>query len=253
MVLGYFTEDAYYDLLNSIDTNLEKYSSTDEWLDTFFNKRGEYYKLSSVEVGNFTPSYTPGKKTDKQKAEEDLINTRSLYDTFKTLTPLQASNKYMWTYLCHANQKFYQYIIDRWMQEHRENTVKTRFFVTSTDNLLNDNALSRLWWYGHLTYDNESDDPYHLTKVLLTNETLCTDVMDTLNRTNFNRMKGVLLGIKDFMDVMDSNDNLTNIFRAYKKKLNHYSAVTMLDFLDENEIRNMVFEGMKKQSLELLK
>lgn len=239
-----FTEDAYYRLLHDIPKNSEYYYGDEDWLPKYFDGLDEYYEVSTVNVKKFTPIYTSGKKDDPQKSKEDLENTRLLYDAFKNLTPLQASNKYMWTYLCHAVPEYRAYIRDRWMQDDRDNTIKNRFFVTTPSSLLNDNALSRLWWYGHLTYDQKSNNHYELTEVLFTNQTICTDVMDTLNRTNYNRMRGVLLAIKDFKDELSDNEGITDYFRECKKYLNHYAAVTILEFLESDEIRDIAFKYM---------
>ena len=247
MLLSYFTEEAYERLLHDIEANASKYAGEDEWLSEYFGHSTDYFKQSkSVDVARFNPYYLPGPKADAQKTQEDLINTRALYDAFKGLTPLQASNKYMWTYLCHAVPEYSAYIRDRWMTDARANTIKTRYFVTGSSSLLNDNALSRLWWYGHLTYDENAHDKYALTKILFTNQTICTDVMDTLNRMNFNRIKGVLLSIRDFKELLDDNEGITEYFRECKKYLNHYAAVTTLDFLEVEEIQKLAFDYMVK-------
>ncbi|MBE7703876.1 MAG: hypothetical protein E7Z89_07500 [Cyanobacteria bacterium SIG28] len=246
MLLGYFTEDAYENLLDNISQNSEYYSGEDDWLPKYFGGEDNYFKNSTVNVNRYTPAYNPGKKDDSQKASEDLVNTRNLYDAFKNLTPLQASNKYMWTYLCHAIPEYNAYIRDRWMQEERENTIRNRFFVTTPGSLLNDNALSRLWWYGHLTYDSTNSNHYALTEILLTNQTICTDVMDTFNRMNYDRMRGVLLAIKDFKDEITNNEGITDYFRECKKYLNHYAAVTTLEYLESEEIRDIAFNYMMK-------
>ena len=246
MLLGYLTEEAYDRLLHSIPENAERYSGADDWLPAFFGSNEGYYKMSAVDVSMFTPSYSPGKKTDAQKSAEDLVNTRMIYDAFHKLTPLQASNKYMWTYLCHAIPEYRDYIRDRWMQEERENTIKSRFFVTTSGSLLNDNALSRLWWYGYLTYDEKNANHYALTEILFTNQTICTDVMDTFNRMNYDRMKGVLLAIKDFKETIGESEGITDYFRECKKYLNHYAAVTAMEFLDSEEIRDLAFNYMLK-------
>lgn len=246
MLLGYFTEDAYDRLIHDIPQNAEYYTSNEEWLPTYFGSSDSYFKKSTVDVNMFTPYYTPGEKDDEQKTKEDLNNTRLLYDAFRGLTPLQASNKYMWTYLCHTVPEYRAYIQDRWMQEERENTIKSRFFVTTPSSLLNDNALSRLWWYGHLTYDKNNSNPYALTEILFTNQTICTDVMDTFNRMNIERMRGVLLAIKDFKGILSANEGITDYFRECKKYLNHYAAVTTLEFLDSSEIRDLAFNYMDK-------
>ena len=246
MLLGYFTEDAYERLIHDIEQNAENYAGEEEWLSNYFGNT-DYYKISkTVSVNNFNPYYVKGEKDDAQKSAEDLINTRNLDDAFKSLTPLQASNKYMWTYLCHAEPKYREYIRDRWMKSERDHTIKTRYFVTGAGSLLNDNALSRLWWYGHLTYDPDNANHYALTEILFTNQTICTDVMDTLNRTNFNRIKGVLLAIRDFKELLGDREGITEYFRECKKYLNHYAAVTNLDFLDAEEIRSLAFNYMVK-------
>lgn len=244
MLLSYFTEEAYYSLFNDVSKNADKYASKDNWLPDYFGSVEGYYKTSSVEVNMFTPSYLPGKKDDAQKSQEDLINTRLLYDAFRNLTPLQASNKYLWTYLCHAVPTYRDYVVDRWMLEERENTIRTRFFVTSPTSLLNDNALSRLWWYGYLTYDKDNSNHYALTEILFTNQTICTDVMDTFNRMNFERMRGVLTAIKDFKEELGPNEGITEYFRECKKYLNHYAAVTTLEFLDSEEIHDLALTYM---------
>lgn len=244
MLLGYFTEEAYDKLLNDIPNNAEKYSEKEEWLSSYFGATTDYFKMSSVDVGKFVPNYTPGKKDDARKSQEDLVNTRLIHSAFKSLTPLQASNKYMWTYLCHVVPEYRDYIRDRWMQDERENTIKNRFFVTTPGSLLNDNALSRLWWYGHLTYDPQSKNPYALTEILFTNQTICTDVMDTLNRMNLDRMRGVLMAIQDFKNEISESEGITEYFRECKKYLNHYAAVTTMEFLEVKEIRDLAFNYM---------
>ena len=246
MLLSYFTEDAYERLVSDVKVNASKYSSKEEWLEEYFNNATDYYSTSnSVEVNSYIPVYTPGKKSDAQKAQEDFENTRLLFTAFKNLTPIQASNKLMWTYLCHAVPEYSAYIRDRFLTEERENTIITRFFVTSQkDSLYNDNALSRLWWYGHLTYEPGNDDPFELTKILLTNQTICTDVMDTYNRMNMTRMRGVLYAIRDFKSQIGEKEGFTDYFRECKKYLNHYAAVTSLDFLSSEEIREIAFAYM---------
>ena len=246
MYLGYLTEDAYDKLFQEIEHNFEKYTESDAWLHAYFGSK-EYYKISkSVNVGAFKPHYTPGHKTDAQKSAEDLINVRLLYDAFRGLTPLQASNKYVWTYLCHENVECRKYIIDRWMEKPSIGTVKTRFFVEKPANLLNDNALSRLWWYGYLTYDPDSANPYALTEILLMNQTICTDVIDTLNRMSFQRIKGVLLALKDFKEEIGEKEGITDYFRGCVKYLNHYAASTTMEMLEYGEIQKLAYDFLIK-------
>lgn len=70
--------------------------------------------------------------------------------------------------------------------------------------------------------------------------------MDTFNRMNYDRMRGVLLAIKDFKEAISDNEGITDYFRECKKYLNHYAAVTILEFLDSDEIRTLAFNYMMK-------
>ena len=63
---------------------------------------------------------------------------------------------------------------------------------------------------------------------------------------NYDRMRGVLLAIKDFKEELSENEGITEYFRECKKYLNHYAAVTTLEFLDSVEIRNLAFNYMMK-------
>ena len=246
MLLGFFTEDAYQQLINQIPENLEKYVSGDDWVGEFFKNRTDYYKMSSVNVGKFTPYYTIGKKADEEKNEQDFINARSLHDAFKNLTPLQASNRYMWAYLCHMDKEYRKYIQDRWLLDPEENKVRQRYFVgNDADGLYYFNALARLWWCAHLTYDENSADHYALTKILFTSQIFCKDVMDTLNRMNFTRVKGVLLGVKDYMDNMGERVS-TDHFRECKKILNRKAAIRVFDFMDVDDIRQITYKALLK-------
>ncbi|MCM1325068.1 MAG: DUF6339 family protein [Bacteroidales bacterium] len=59
-------------------------------------------------------------------------------------------------------------------------------------------------------------------------------------------MKGVLLAIKDFKEEIGDNEGITDYFRECKKYLNHYAAVTTLEFLESEEIHDLVFNYMIK-------
>ena len=246
MYLNYLTEDAYDLLWRNVESNVEKYKDSDSWVQNFFGNESYFKTSKGVNVNSFVPCYTPGEKSDAQKSEEDLTNVRLLYDAFKSLTPLQATNKYMWTYLCHADDYCRKYIIDRWMNNERENTIKKRFFVRGNADLLNDNALSRLWWYGYLTYDESNSNHYVLTEILLMNQTVCTDIIDTLNRMNFDRIKGVLLALKTFKEEIGDAKGISDYVRRANKYLNHYAASTTMELLAYDEIQKIYLGYLRK-------
>lgn len=246
MRLGYFTDKACERLMADIDTNRDKYFSDEDWIPSFFYGSDDYYKMSSVTVEQFTPYHiTDNKMTNADKALEDYHNTIRLYDAFKTLTPWQAAQGNMWAYLCHTDSKCRSYIRHRWLDDPRENTIRARFFAPTNESLRNDNALSRLWWYGYLTYDQSAENPYHLTKILLTNLTIATDIIDTLNRTNPERLKGVLLAIDEFKDKLKVGESLTDLVREANLSLNWRAGVTVMDSLSSDEIRSLYLKYLQ--------
>lgn len=239
MQLGYFTEDAYDRLLSEVQNNLTKYAGDDEWLDAHFGRGVTYYGISSVEVNKFTPYCTGPKKDD-----EDIINARNLHEAFINLTPLQASNKYMWAYLCHKDEACRKYIQQRW----KDANIEQRYFVLGDgDGLYFFNALSRLWWWAHITYDPENKkNPYELTEILFANQMVGKDFLGTLNKANFARTKGTLLAIKEFRGILGPREGINQYYRDCNKILNRYAAINMLDFLSSEDIRKITYDTLIK-------
>ncbi|MBD5086419.1 MAG: hypothetical protein HDT32_03565 [Clostridiales bacterium] len=237
MLLGFFTEDAYDRLLSSVDENREKYLLTDNWVPTCFNKGVEWYGISSQQVNKFSPYYSMA----KDKSEDDFVNARNLYEAFK-ITPLQATNKYMWAYMCHMDEECRKYMRYRWS----DSSPEQRYFVPGDGmmGLYYFNGLSRLWWWAHLTYDPNCKDPYHLTNILFENQMLGKDLLDTLNRANFKRMKGILLAIQDFREIIGPKKGINDYFRKCKKELNHYAAISSFDYLDSEDIRDITLKKL---------
>lgn len=237
MQLGYFTEEAYERLLGDIDINRDKYAGEEEWIDAYFGNN-EYFKISSVEVNKFNPYYGDDVRS------EDLTNSRNLYEAFKNLTPLQASNKYMWTYLCHKDKDCRKYIQQRW----KGSNIDQRYFVVNDgDGLYYFNSLSRLWWCAYFTYDKENKrDPYALTKILYDNQMVLRDFLGTINKSNFTRTKGMLLALSEFKNDLKQGEGINQYYRECNKILNHYAAVNALDFMEFDEIKELVYGTLKQ-------
>lgn len=241
MHLSFFTDEAYNKLYNEVDDNLDRYKSGESWVNDFFEGR-EYFKKSNVNVGAFDLQINDEYVDDKAKNEEDLINARMVYDALKGLTPLQASNQYMWAYLCHMWPNCSKYIVKRW-NINEPQKIQQRFFVPKDANgLYYFNALSRLWWAAYFTYDKDHSKPYHLTEILFSSQIFCKDVLDTLNRRNPERIKGVLLGVKQYKD--EGKKISTNHFRECKKILNRKAAIKLFDAMSHQEIQKITYDTL---------
>lgn len=244
MGLHYLLEPAYDALIDSIEMNRELYGQDTNWVAEFFHGK-RFSKESSIELTKPDLFVMDELKTDEDKAQEDLTNVKTLYDAFANLGPLQATNKYLWTNLAHVTYR--KYIIHRWMPATNSSTIETRFFVTNNANSVYDNAISRLWWYGYVSYDQSKPrNPYHLTDILLMNQTICTDFVDTRYSKNRVIGKGVLMALKEFSSKLGPHEGITDYFREFNKYLNRYGAVTSLDSLSSNDVYTIALEYMKK-------
>lgn len=247
MKLEYLTEEAYKLLRKDWKENAPKYDSDDPWMDAYFSDAGldEYVKESSIEVPEVELVCSG---TDSEaKNRDDRQNIRVLYGAYKdVLTPLQASDPVLWTTLCHRT--FRSYILQRWRKEDGEVSIGQRFFATrGRASLCYYNAVSRLWWSGHLTYDEEEKgNPYHLTEVLFSAQQIQKDLFDQSLSMNREVVKGLLSALHRIQEKTGSAS--TTVFRACcDSYLNHYGAVTSLDVLSAEDIEQIAYAFMSEQ------
>jgi len=253
MEINYFIEASHDSLYNDISNNKTNYLNKDdsEWIKKYFSGK-EYYKSSGIFVNDI--------KLSLGKSETDFENTITIYDALKDkITPRQARNVYFWSYL--SNIEFYEYTKSRWIKSNKldeedeelkkkkgEN-IKERFFVTSlngTRNGLFRNSISRLFWYGYLTYQQDGSNPYLLTKVLLSNTDLCVSLTERKFGSNPTIVCGILEAIKEINDDYTKTNVKTEEWRSLTKYLNRYGAVTILDYLSRDEIKELCLEYIKK-------
>lgn len=247
MNLIYFTQDAYKTLKKDIEQNKDKYYSSDtSWLNDYFeqNNISEYMKTSSVKVGNISFQYTGDDVESKNS--DDIQNIITFYSEFKDkITPTQASDPCLWTALCHFS--YNDYIIKRWKKDDGTVRLDQRFFATEgRASLLYYNAISRLWWSGYLTYDEEKErtNPWELTRILFSAQQIQKDLFDQPFSMNRTVVKGLLRALKRIQE--ETGNAATPTFRkCCDSYINHYGAVTILDALTSDEIEEIAYSYMK--------
>ena len=246
MNLIYFTKEAYKLLKKDLNSNKDNYYSEDPWLSEYFVSVGldEFYKTSSITVPNITLVYS-GDDTES-KNRDDLLNIKILYSEYKDkLSPLQASDPMLWSALCHIT--FKPYVLNRWRKDDGTVRLDQRFFATEgRASLLYYNAISRLWWSGYLTYDEDkaSSNPWYLTETLFSAQQIQKDLFDQPFSMNRTIVKGLLMALKRIQE--ENGNSCTTIFRkCCDSYLNHYGAVSILDTLDSGEIEKIAYDYMK--------
>lgn len=237
MKLKYFSESGYNHLFDSVPKHIDLYSTATncEWIRKEFGNR-PFYKESRIDV--VLPTLNP--------EMEDYVNIIAIYDAFKdSLTPKQASNPYLWSYL--AQCEYWDYTFKRWAgPDMSVDRIKQRYFCYtekgSRQGFLR-NSISRLWWAGYLTYqDDKPSNPYELTKVLCSNSDIFLQVLERNFSMNKNICMGILAAIKEINDDPKSNNVVEAEWRNLCKYINRFGAVTLLDALSKDEIKKIAIE-----------
>lgn len=247
MNLLYFTKDAYKMLKKDLDNNKDNYYSDEPWLSEYFASAGldEFYRTSSIVVPEVDLIYSGD--DNEAKNRDDLANIKILFSAYKDkITPLQASDPMLWSALSHIT--FKKYVLNRWKKDDGTVRLDQRFFATEgRASLLYYNAISRLWWSGYLTYDEEreSSNPWHLTETLFTAQQIQKDLFDQSFSMNKQIVKGLLSALRRLQE--EQGNSCTPTFRkCCDSYLNHYGAVSILDTLTADEIEMIAYDHMNK-------
>ncbi|MBR1762094.1 MAG: hypothetical protein IJ731_01845 [Eubacterium sp.] len=244
MKLEYFSESAYNDLYDFVDKNIEHYNEpTNDWINDFFSNR-TFAKESRIDVSK--PSVTI--------AAGDFQNAVAVHTAFKDrITPKQASNPYLWSYLSHCI--FWEYSYQRWSSERSSvDSIRQRYFCgTSTGNRIGllRNSIARLWWMAELSYQDGSAR-YELTELLFSHSDLCQSIIERNFSMNKNVVVGILKAIKAINDDpdlpnVDKNKNGEYEWRGLCKYINRYGAVTLLDALSADDIYELSYNYILEQ------
>lgn len=246
MKIKYFTETAYNDLFDSIKNNLPNYQkSNGDWIKAHFGDK-TFFKESRIDLALPKLNVSDG----------EYMNTLAIHNAFKDrITPKQASNVFLWSYLAHC--EYWDYTSKRWASEKMSlDTVKQRFFCyTEAGSRIGflRNSISRLWWAGFLTYQENKPAPYELTKVLFSHSDIFLQVIER----NFSMNKEIIIGVLSAIKAINDDPSLADVgmskvtgeyeWRSLCKYLNRYGAVTLLDVLDRNEIYDLSYEYIMRK------
>ncbi|MCI9112549.1 MAG: hypothetical protein HFJ99_08345 [Eubacterium sp.] len=248
MKLKYFTESAYNDLFDCVDKNVAYYSDIDNnWIKKKFDKR-EYSKESRIDVTLPPLSIS----------NSEYMNAVKIHTVFKDrITPKQASNPYLWSYLSHC--EYWEYTCQRWSSTRMSvDSIKEHYFCKSeTGNRIGflRNSISRLWWMAELSYQEDKSNRYELTELLFSHSDLCQSVIER----NFSMNKEVIVGILSAIKAINDDPDLKNVgidkngeyeWRNLCKYINRYGAVTLLDVLDRDDIREISYKYILEQRKE---
>jgi hypothetical protein len=235
--LTIFKDNFVVKLRTSVPDNLTRYQQDDVWVSQL-DTRNLREMETKVELKSKLELQDPDKGDLK-----DLENAVRVHKALSHLSPLQARDARVWTYLSHVT--LWPYMRRRWKVEKHikdvgkaERYVLAHYFVAQKQSrALLRSGISRLWWTAHLTHDEKRINPYELTAVLF--KTL--DISQTILERNMGRAPAVLAGFLEFLlrnrDLLLTGGDANRIrIRRLAMYLNLYGGVSVLDCLNESEI-----------------
>lgn len=177
---------------------------------------------------------------EERPFDTEAENVEIIYENLKFISDSQASDERLWAGLCLG--AFWKYVQYRWdiVNKPTESNIKQHFFFGyGARRSLTRNAISRLWWIGKLTYDENRSDPYELTKFVCENSDY---IMHILERNTSNNPMIIRAFLSALIDAKNQGTIInTNVVGELSKYLNLLGGVYILDCLTYEQIYKKIF------------
>jgi hypothetical protein len=144
-------------------------------------------------------------------------------------------------------------MIKRWSYKEKKDKVqfirKSFFFGHSQARSLMTNGLARLWWIGRLTYDNNNQNPFHLTDFFSSDiNGLSFQFFGTNFSRNFEIVRKIIQSIYKFQNKYRLKIT-RDIFSKLVVEINLLGSKYLLDTVEELKIQDLI----ELKLLEILK
>lgn len=232
--------DYLSELKAQIPQNIDLYMKNDIWIDSYFN-----FSVTEKEAIDKPVELILPTKDNKF----DYENIRLLYGSLKDLSLSLASDERVWSYMTHIS--YWDYMRERWPLEEvnennsKENYIKTHYFYGEKPR--NRNGIARLWWIGHVTYDDSLNDPFELTEFMVKqDQDLTRMIMEspTIARNKI-AVKVILKSIIKLQSEIP-HFNIRQFIRHAAKYFNYRGSVTLWDSLEHQDVEKAVEQMSNK-------
>ncbi len=246
MKVHFLTENSLEALRANLNGNLKHYADeNNEWIYSYFGDTSPFieYKHEFPDFGlSFDMEYDVGKN--------DVNNTIILYSAMKSLTDTQATDERLWSGMCHCD--FWDFLQKRWQIKDYHNLsdsiIKVRYFAHDRKRSLIKNSLSKLWWCGRLTYDDNRKDPFELTKYLINDY---ATKMLIIFSNNYISNHDIMVGLFSALMYLENigyqikDRSRRDIYYEATKYLNVLGGTYILDYFTSEELEEKIIKYMK--------
>ena len=246
MVIHFLKDDCLTALKTNIAGNIKHYSDpTNDWIYEFFDGENPFLEYK-FQIDDFQFDTELNDVHDQSK--QDVENVIRLYSVMKNITDTQATDERLWAGLAHGD--FWPYMSQRWGDKCKtQNSVKTCYFLNLQYNLkraLFINKVSRMWWIGRLTYDENRKDPFELTKYMESNFSTKSLVIFS---SNYMSSPTVAHGLFAALIELEQSEGISSkkrqeLYYQATRYLNIFGGSHILDYYTEEEIKDKVLNYM---------
>lgn len=259
MRIDFMTDEALIKLRADLHDNLGRYRANDQAY--FIDILGS---MDGLKQTRYTcPDFTLDMSAEDPR-DTDVTNIRRLYGAMRELGPAVASDERLWTAFSHND--FWDYV--QYRQRDSINKVfdetegakkqdagigSSFFFTNGHRRSLFVHCLSRLWWMGYVTYDEEARDPFHLTSLFEGHAFASTAVLFSSSNLTSNKQLG--LGVLDSIAKrQEMGEKIERKhFVAPLRYLNNMGGLVLLDMLSREDVSSIVDEYLASDEFAKLK
>ena len=242
MNLPFLSRESTDRLIRNVPGNLERYRS---------GRTSDLIQDADCRESRIIVTDPPQLTAKHGDPSEDFNASRKIFQWLADLTPVQASDERLWVYLTH--RLYAEYVHARWgpalkgSSQPEERVLDRWFFRGEGVATFVRNALSRLWWFGYLTYDSELPDHFEFTEILLDLQ----EIQVAMLERRFGRCRTVLRAI---LEILKRNNRLSGVTRRGKviqgwaKDINTYGGAFILDALPSDRL-SIVFQRLLRERI----
>jgi len=229
-----FTTKCVDELISSVkNSKVDLYSKQD------FKGKNISAVITGISVKEMPSLILPQKKDQGDNIE----NVKMIFDAYRDLPKVQATDVRFWAYLTHV--VFWKYMKARTDEKKITKNEKGIRYVLNHWFLqggLERNDVARMWWGAKLTFDKNRKNPYELTEIFF-------DMLD-FTRTIFKSNSGKYPAfLHAFLEYVLENPDLFSSQKEAKvrmlaRKMNALSTFKNIALLDKKDIKK-IFDKYK--------
>jgi hypothetical protein len=200
----------------------QEYESKEVWVDSFFGN-----EIWARDVDRKIYDLPDTILLNSGGPEKDIDNIKIIHGALKDFSARILVDEKIWTYLTHKT--FYDYMVSRW--DPMKTVIKDRYFLSgSSTRSLSRNGISRLWFLGHLSYEEDLDNPYEITEMMMSKQ----DIMaETVERPSTGMNK---IFFKSIIKLIFKNNLSREDYRNLMIRCNRVSGISRFDTYDQEEM-----------------